>query len=43
MAKYMKDFCEEHMTGGLWYWRANYATLATCSEGLLKKGGVQKE
>ena len=38
MAKYMKDFCEEHMTGGLWYWRANYATLATCSEGLLKKG-----
>ena len=22
------------LTGGLWYWRANYATLATCSEGL---------
>ena len=31
------------LTGGLWYWRANYATLATCSEGLLKKRWGQME
>lgn len=34
------------LTGGLWYWRANYATLATCSEGLLfrwgSKGAMKK-